>query len=115
MEKPEFLAALSALAQETRMDIFRLLVAAGAEGMAAGQIGKQLDLPSATLSFHLNQLRRVDLVTSRRQSRSIIYSANYRTMEAIMGVLTETCWPGQPAPWEDPSVSVHGDTWRVRP
>jgi len=115
MEKAESIAALAALAQETRMDIFRLLVASGAEGKPAGQIGKQLGLPSATLSFHLNQLRRVGLVTARRRSRSIIYSADYRTMDALMSFLSSACFPGQPAPWEDPSVSVHGDTWRVRP
>jgi DNA-binding transcriptional ArsR family regulator len=94
MEKSYALAALAALAQETRLDIFRLLVQAGAGGMAAGHIGDRLGLPSATLSFHLNQLRHAGLVTFRRESRSLIYAAEYATMNGLLAYLTENCCHG---------------------
>ena len=82
MEKIDAIAALAALAQESRLDIFRLLVQAGPEGIPAGQIGERLGLPSATLSFHLNQLKQAKLVTFRRESRSLIYVVAYSTMNA---------------------------------
>jgi len=88
--------ALGALAQETRIDIFRILVEAGPEGLPAGAIGDRLGLPSPTLSFHLNQLRFAGLVTSRRESRSIIYSANFRTMKQVLAYLTQNCCGGRP-------------------
>lgn len=97
MEKTSALAALAALAQDSRLDIFRLLVQAGPEGVAAGQIGERLGLPSATLSFHLNQLRQAELVSSRREGRSLIYSAAYPTMTALMNYLTENCCRGDDA------------------
>jgi len=87
-------AALGALAQDTRLDIFRLLVQAGPEGMPAGQIGELLGLPGATLSFHLNQLKQADLVTFRREGRSLIYLAEYGTMNALLAYLTENCCQG---------------------
>lgn len=90
-------AALAALAQETRLDIFRLLVQAGPEGIPAGQIAEQLGLAGATLSFHLNQLKQANLVTYRRESRSLIYSAAYPTMNALMGYLSENCCQGNAA------------------
>jgi ArsR family transcriptional regulator, arsenate/arsenite/antimonite-responsive transcriptional repressor len=96
MKKSTAVVALGALAQETRIDIFRLLVAEGPEGLPAGEIGSRLRLPSPTLSFHLNQLRYAGLVTSRRESRSIIYAANYKTMNGVLGYLTENCCRGQP-------------------
>lgn len=86
---------LGALAQETRLDIFRLLVQRGPEGMPAGEIGERLGQPSPTLSFHLNQLRFAGLVSSRRKSRSIIYSANYKAMSALLDYLTENCCGGR--------------------
>lgn len=89
--------ALGALAQETRLDIFRLLVQVGAEGMAPGQIAERLDLAAPTLSFHLNQLRQAGLITVRRESRSLIYTADYVAMNALMGFLTENCCAGDPA------------------
>jgi len=95
MKKSTAVAALGALAQETRIDIFRLLVAEGSEGLPAGEIGSRLRLPSPTLSFHLNQLRYAGLVTSRRESRSIIYAANYKTMNGVLGYLSENCCRGQ--------------------
>jgi DNA-binding transcriptional ArsR family regulator len=90
------IAALGALAQETRLDIFRLLVERGPQGMAAGEIGERLKQPSPTLSFHLNQLRHAGLISSRRESRSIIYSANFNTMNGLMAYLTEKCCGGRP-------------------
>ena len=97
MEKLDAIVALGALAQESRLDIFRLLVQAGPEGIPAGQIGERLGLPSATLSFHLNQLKQADLVTFRRESRSLIYMAAYPTMKALMNYLTENCCQGAAA------------------
>lgn len=97
MEKTEAIAALAALAQETRLDVFRLLVAAGGEGLPAGQIGERLELPSATLSFHLSQLRHAGLVTFRREGRSLIYAAEYAAMNGLLGYLTENCCQGNAA------------------
>jgi len=94
MEKLDAMAALGALAQDSRLDIFRLLVQAGSEGMPAGQIGERLGLPGATLSFHLNQLKQAGLVTFRRESRSLIYFAEYDTMNALLAYLTENCCQG---------------------
>jgi DNA-binding transcriptional ArsR family regulator len=96
MKKSNVIAALGALAQETRLDIFRLLVQKGPEGLPAGEIGDRLDQPSPTLSFHLNQLRFAGLVTSRRKSRLIIYSANYKAMNDLLAYLTENCCADQP-------------------
>jgi ArsR family transcriptional regulator len=95
MKKAVVIAALSALAQETRLDIFRLLIQRGPEGIPAGEIGERLRQPSPTLSFHLNQLRFAGLVTSRRVSRSIIYSANYDAMNDLISYLTENCCSGK--------------------
>ena len=94
MEKTDIIAALSALAQETRLDIFRLLVQAGSEGRAVGHIGEKLGLPSATLSFHLTQLKHASLVTFRREGRSLIYTANFAAMNGLMAYLTENCCGG---------------------
>jgi DNA-binding transcriptional ArsR family regulator len=94
MEKSDAIAALGALAQETRLDVFRLLVQAGMAGMPAGQIGERLGLPSATLSFHLNQLRHAGLVSFRREGRSLIYVAAYGAMNDLLAYLTENCCQG---------------------
>ena len=75
MKKSEVLAALAALAQESRLDIYRLLVQAGEGGLAAGKIGEELGLPSATLAFHLKELKHAGLVTFTREGRSLIYAA----------------------------------------
>ena len=96
MEKASAIAALGALAQESRLEVFRTLVQAGPAGVAAGEIGAHLGLPSPTLSFHLNQLRHAGLIASRRQSRSIIYAANYPAMNALLSYLTENCCGGRP-------------------
>ncbi len=97
MEKLYAVAALAALAQETRLDIFRLLVEAGSDGLPAGVIGEQLGLPSATLSFHLNQLKHAHLVKFRRESRSLIYTAEYPVMNDLLAYLTENCCQGDAA------------------
>ncbi len=97
------IAALAALAQETRLDIFRILVEAGPDGMPAGQIGEKLGLPSATLSFHLNQLKHAHLVKFRRESRSLIYSAEYPVMNDLLAYLTENCCQGNTAACSIPS------------
>ncbi len=94
MKKSNVLAALGALSQETRLDIFRLLVEKGPTGVPAGEIGERLGQPPPTISFHLNQLRFAGLASSRRASRSIIYSANFKTMNDLLGYLTENCCGG---------------------
>jgi len=96
MKKSNVIGSLGALAQETRLDIFRLLVQKGPDGLPAGEIGDRLGQPSPTLSFHLNQLRFAGLVTSRRKSRLIIYSANYKAMNDLLAYLTENCCAGRP-------------------
>jgi DNA-binding transcriptional ArsR family regulator len=95
MEKIEAVSALAALAQETRLDVFRLLVQAGPDGLPAGQIAASLNLPPATLSFHLNHLKHADLVTFRRESRSLIYAAEFAAMNGLLAYLTENCCGGQ--------------------
>jgi ArsR family transcriptional regulator len=97
MEKTGAIAALGALAQESRLDVFRLLVQAGPEGLPAGQIGERLGLPAATLSFHLSQLKHAGLALCRREGRSLIYAASYDTMNLLLGFLTENCCQGDPA------------------
>jgi DNA-binding transcriptional ArsR family regulator len=97
MEKTDAIAALAALAQETRLDIFRLLVQTGAEGLPPGQISERLGLPAATLSFHLNQLRHAGLLTFRREGRSLIYMAEYEAMNGLLAYLTENCCQGDAA------------------
>jgi DNA-binding transcriptional ArsR family regulator len=87
----DVLAALSALSQETRLEIFRLLVQAGPEGRAAGVIAETLGVAPATLSFHLGALTNAGLIDQRRESRSLIYSANYDRMNGVIGFLTENC------------------------
>jgi DNA-binding transcriptional ArsR family regulator len=94
MEMMHAVDALAALAHETRLKIFRLLVAAGPQGLPAGRIGEELDLPGATLSFHLAHLARTGLVGSRQEGRFVIYSADFRAMNALVAYLTENCCGG---------------------
>jgi len=96
MEKEQAIAALTALAQENRLDAFRLLVQAGPEGMAAGEVAAALHVPANTLSFHFDRLRNAGLVKTERRSRSLIYTARYETMNALLGYLTENCCQGKP-------------------
>jgi ArsR family transcriptional regulator len=90
------ITALGALAQEHRLAAFRLLVQAGEEGMAAGAIAETLGMASSSMSFHLAALSHAGLVSQRRQSRLIIYTANYPAMNGLMGYLTENCCGGAP-------------------
>ena len=114
MEKKAALAALAALSQESRLDIYRLLVQAGTEGMPAGHIGEQLGLPSATLAFHLKELKNAGLVTFTRNGRSLIYAAEYPTMHALLFYLTENCC-GRPTNQCVPTCQPETDTPRMRP
>jgi ArsR family transcriptional regulator, arsenate/arsenite/antimonite-responsive transcriptional repressor len=96
MKTNAVLECLAALSQETRLDIFRLLVQAGRDGVPAGQIGERLDVALPTLSFHLNQLRQAGLIEAERNGRSIIYRADYDAMNGLLGYLTDNCCRGQP-------------------
>ena len=96
MEKSDAVAALAALAQENRLDVFRLLVQAGEDGVPAGQIASALGIASNTLSFHLDRLRHAGLIAQRRVGRNIIYAADYTVMNALMAYLTENCCAGRP-------------------
>lgn len=94
METEKAVVALEALAQASRLGIFRLLVTAGREGLPAGRIAEEMELPNATLSFHLAQLKNAGLIKCERQSRSLIYSADFDAMNALLGFLTESCCQG---------------------
>ena len=95
METSEAIEALSALAQQSRLAIYRLLVERGPEGLPAGAIGEKLDLPPATLSFHLAHLARAGLVRPRQEGRFVIYSADFANMNALVGYLTDNCCGGR--------------------
>jgi ArsR family transcriptional regulator, arsenate/arsenite/antimonite-responsive transcriptional repressor len=97
MEKADAAAALAALAQDNRLDVFRLLVQAGPEGMPAGAVAEALELAPNTLTFHFDRLRMAGLVTARRDGRSVIYAAQYEKMNALIAFLTENCCRGAPA------------------
>ena len=94
MELNDAVVALGGLAQATRLEIFRLLVQAGPERLAAGEIAARLEIPANTLSFHLTQLKQAGLSTCRRESRSLIYAARYEKMNALLAYLTENCCQG---------------------
>jgi len=94
MERSDAIAALAALAQEHRLETYRLLVQAGPEGLSAGEVAAAIGLPPNTLSFHFDRLRQAGLVTVRREGRSMIYAARYDTMNALLGYLTENCCTG---------------------
>jgi DNA-binding transcriptional ArsR family regulator len=96
MEMKSAVDALAALAQETRLSVFRLLVEAGPQGLAAGVVADALAVPAATLSFHLKELSRAALVTARQEGRFIYYAANFEHMAALMSFLTQNCCKGMP-------------------
>ena len=96
MKSPQAVAALSALSQETRLAVFRHLVAAGPDGKPAGLIATRLKVPPPTLSFHLKELEHAGLIAQRRKGRSIIYAANYAAMRALLSYLMEDCCGGRP-------------------
>ncbi len=91
MNVTEAVAALTALAQDSRLAVFRLLVRHGAEGLPAGKVAEILGVPPPTLSFHLTQLSHAGLVRSRREGRQVSYSADFARMNALMQYLTENC------------------------
>ncbi|TXF97444.1 ArsR/SmtB family transcription factor [Massilia arenae] len=96
METKQVLAALAALAQESRLAIFRLLIQAGPAGLPAGKVGEELGISSSALSFHLKELVHAGLVTARQEGRFVIYTAQFDTMSALVGFLTENCCAGVP-------------------
>ena len=96
MKITDAVAALAALAQDNRLDVFRLLVQAGPGGMPAGAIAEAFDLAPNTLTFHFDRLRTAGLVTVRREGRSMIYAARFETMNDLLAFLTENCCGGAP-------------------
>ncbi len=96
MEKSDAVTALAALAQDSRLEAYRLLVKAGPLGLPAGKVAAALGLPPNTLSFHFDRLRAAGLVTMRREGRSLIYAARFEAMNALLGYLTENCCGGRP-------------------
>jgi DNA-binding transcriptional ArsR family regulator len=95
METTQAIDALAALAQASRLAVYRLLVEQGPEGLPAGAIGEKLELPPATLSFHLAHLARAGLVRSRQEGRFVIYSADFGSMNDLVGYLTKNCCGGK--------------------
>lgn len=91
MKADRVIAALGALAQETRLAIYRLLVQRGPAGMPAGAVAEKLEVPPSSLSFHLHHLMHAGLITQERQSRQLIYAANFDTMNGLLAYLTENC------------------------
>lgn len=96
METRNAISALAALAQESRLAVFRYLVQAGPEGVPASRIGEELNIPPSSLSFHLKELLNADLLTARPEGRFIFYAAHFATMNALLGFLTENCCGGNP-------------------
>ena len=116
MESNTATAQLGALAQESRLAIYRLLVQQGEAGLAAGDIAQRLMLPAPTLSFHLAQLKGAGLVRCRRESRSLIYTADYGAMNALLGFLTDNCCSGQScAPVQACAPAVAAVSTAIRP
>ena len=95
MQAAQAIDALGSLAQEHRLQLFRLLVQAGADGMAAGELARAIDIPNSSLTFHLGQLQRSGLIEQRRAGRSLIYSADYRAMDRLVAYLMENCCGGE--------------------
>ena len=106
MKTAAAIKGLAALAQESRLRVFRLLVQHGPEGVAAGTIAERLDIAGATLSFHLKELAHSGLVTPRQDGRFIYYSANYAAMNGLLAYLTENCCQGQGCLTESPPRAV---------
>lgn len=95
METKAVIAALAALAQESRLGAFRLLVQTGPQGLAASKIAEELDVAPSSLSFHLKELTNAGLIESRQEGRFIYYSANFDTMNKVLSYLTDNCCAGQ--------------------
>lgn len=106
METESIVTALAALAQPSRLAIFRALVQAGPTGLPAGKISEMTAIPPSSLSFHLKELSHASMVTSRQDGRFVIYAANFATMNAVLAFLTENCCGGNPcSPICTPSCS----------
>jgi len=103
MDQKTAVTRLSALAQDTRLSIYRLLVAAGPDGYIVDRIGEQLQVPAATLSFHLKELTHAGLIDARQEGRFIHYAANYAAMNDLLGFMTENCCAGEPCAAVKPS------------
>jgi len=114
VETSKAVSALGALAHDTRLEIFRLLVQSGPEGMPAGAIAEKLRLPAPTLSFHLNQLKQAGLIGFRRNSRFLIYTADYAAMTGLLAYLTENCCQGQPSACGIASCAPSSPPKRIR-
>lgn len=110
MESENAVTLLAALAQSTRLAIYRLLVAKGPAGLSVGEIGAALSVAPATLSFHLKELSHAGLVKARQESRFIFYSANYSTMNDLLGFLTANCCEGEPCELTTPSCTSCDDS-----
>jgi DNA-binding transcriptional ArsR family regulator len=110
MKPDSVIASLSALAQEHRLALFRLLVQAGEDGMAAGRIAEALGLPNSSLSFHLAQLQAAGLIEQQRQGRSLIYRADYAAMNQLVGYLTENCCGGAPCADDCPPINAERES-----
>ncbi|NML60499.1 helix-turn-helix transcriptional regulator [Massilia sp. RP-1-19] len=96
MDTKPVIAALAALAQESRLAVYRLLVQAGPGGMTPGKIAAELGIPSSSLSFHLKELVHAQLITATQDGRFLLYAANFATVNGLIGFLTENCCAGQP-------------------
>ena len=114
MEKTDAVAALAALAQDNRLDVYRLLVQAGPEGMPAGAVADALDLAPNTLTFHFDRMRVAGLVSVRREGRSMIYAARYEAMNGLIAFLTENCCQGAPGSCRPIARSSKGPSRKVR-
>jgi ArsR family transcriptional regulator, arsenate/arsenite/antimonite-responsive transcriptional repressor len=97
MERSDAVIALAALAQDNRLDVFRLLVRAGRDGLPAGEVARLLDIAPNSLTFHFDRLRQAGLISVRRDGRSMIYAARFETMHGLLGYLSENCCAGPPA------------------
>lgn len=110
METKHTVAALAAIAQESRLNVFRLLVQAGQSGLPAGKVSELTNIPPSSLSFHLKELTHANMVTSRQEGRFVIYSANFETMNALIAFLTENCCAGVPCTPDNPACTTEVNT-----
>jgi ArsR family transcriptional regulator len=115
MENKEAVSALAALAQESRLAAYRLLVQAGPQGLAASRIAEALAIPPSSLSFHLKELTHANLVVPRQEGRFVIYAARFDTMDALLGFLTENCCGGAPCAVSCPPSCTTSTTEQPRP
>jgi DNA-binding transcriptional ArsR family regulator len=114
MKSTDVVTALAALAQDTRLAVFRLLVQQGPSGLAAGEIGAQLAIAPATLSFHLKELAHAGLASSRQEGRFVFYAANFDAMNALLAYLTENCCAADCGPCEPAAACKPATSPRTR-